>query len=83
MSFRPHVFTPLLAQTPPTIYNFMALFIGILGGSVIKNSACKAGDTNPGSERSPEKWQSTPEFVPEKILMVRRLAAYNLWSCKS
>ena len=49
------MYSPFISTNPLLIYNFIALFIGVLGGSVIKNSACKAGDTGliSGSERSP------------------------------
>ena len=61
------------------------VFLGFLGGSDGKESACNAGD--PGSTLSWEdpkrrEWQPTPVFLPRESHGQSNLAGYSPWGCK-
>ena len=58
------------------------MLTGFAGGSVSKESACKAGD--PGARKIPQRieWQPTPALLPGKSHGQRSLAGYSSWGGK-
>ena len=64
---------------------YIFLFLGFPDDSVVKESACHAGDPGsiPGLGRSPgRKWQPTLIFVPGECRGQRSLAGYSALGCK-
>ena len=71
------------------IYRRLRLKGGLPGGSVGKESACNAGDTEepvsiPESRKIPcrRAWQPTPVFLPGESQGQRSLAGNNPWGHK-
>ena len=62
--------------------------MGVPGGSVVKDSLAKEGDTGdsgsiPESRRSPEEvWQPTPVFLPGEAHGQRSLVGCSPWGHK-
>ena len=72
----------------PCVILLYTLYLGLPGGSAVKNLPANAGNTGPGFNpwvgKIPwsRKWQSVLVFLPGKFHGLRSLVGYSPWGCK-